>query len=94
MVALHDGDAVPHLVERGHRSLARVSGPGPAPHRLEAASAVVPLTPVRRPASATGRQACRLLIEDMAHGIRHTHRHVVPRPEPVVRRATVAAPTP
>ncbi|MFH8559988.1 hypothetical protein [Streptomyces sp. NPDC017988] len=28
--------AVQHLVERGHRSLARVSGPDPVPHLLEA----------------------------------------------------------
>ena len=57
-----------------------------------AASAVVPLTSVRRPASAMGRQAGRLLIEDTDHGIRHTHRHVVLQPELVVRRSTLAAP--
>lgn len=57
-----------------------------------AASAVVPLTSVRRPASAMGRQAGRLLIEDTAHGVRHTHRHGVLQPELVVRRSTLAAP--
>ncbi|MFH8559987.1 hypothetical protein [Streptomyces sp. NPDC017988] len=55
-------------------------------------SAVVPLTPVRRPGSTTGRRAGRPLIEDMAHGIRHTHRPVVLRPELVVRRSTMVAP--
>ncbi|MFE2048618.1 LacI family DNA-binding transcriptional regulator [Streptomyces sp. NPDC059459] len=58
-----------------------------------AASAVVPLTSVRRPASVMGRQAGRLLIEDTAHGIGHTHRRVVLQPELVVRRSTLAAPS-
>ncbi|WP_405887790.1 LacI family DNA-binding transcriptional regulator [Streptomyces longwoodensis] len=57
-----------------------------------AASAVVPLTSVRRPASAMGRQAGRLLIEDTDRGTGHTHRHVVLQPELVVRRSTMAAP--
>lgn len=57
-----------------------------------AASAVVPLTSVRRPASAMGRQAGRLLIEETAHGTGHTHHHVVLQPELVVRRSTMACP--
>ncbi|MGW2169619.1 LacI family DNA-binding transcriptional regulator [Streptomyces sp. NPDC001705] len=57
-----------------------------------AASAVVPLTSVRRPAAAMGRQAGRLLIEDTARGTGHTHSHVVLQPELVVRRSTMAAP--
>lgn len=60
-----------------------------------AASAVVPLTSVRRPATTMGRQAGRLLIEDTApHGSAHEHVHVVLRPELVVRRSTMAAPAP
>ncbi|MFI1722236.1 LacI family DNA-binding transcriptional regulator [Streptomyces sp. NPDC020489] len=57
-----------------------------------AASAVVPLTSVRRPASAMGRRAGRLLVEDTAQGTRHTHSHVVLQPELVVRRSTMAVP--
>ncbi|MFH9861349.1 LacI family DNA-binding transcriptional regulator [Streptomyces sp. NPDC017202] len=58
-----------------------------------AASAVVPLTSVRRPAVATGWQAGRLLIEDTApRGTGHEHAHVVLPPELVVRRSTMAAP--
>ncbi|MFE9628391.1 substrate-binding domain-containing protein [Streptomyces sp. NPDC006527] len=57
-----------------------------------AASAVVPLTSVRRPAVAMGRQAGRLLIEDTAPGAAHEHAHVVLRPEFVVRRSTMEAP--
>ncbi|CAM5692300.1 LacI family transcriptional regulator OS=Streptomyces glaucescens OX=1907 GN=SGLAU_29800 PE=4 SV=1 [Streptomyces glaucescens] len=56
-----------------------------------AASAVVPLTSVRRPAVAMGRQAGRLLIEDTASEP-HEHAHVVLQPELVVRRSTMAAP--
>ncbi|MGC2998111.1 LacI family DNA-binding transcriptional regulator [Streptomyces sp. G35A] len=57
-----------------------------------AASAVVPLTSVRRPASAMGLRAGRLLIEDTARGIAHEHAHVVLQPELVVRQSTLAAP--
>ncbi|MFI8191794.1 LacI family DNA-binding transcriptional regulator [Streptomyces sp. NPDC085946] len=57
-----------------------------------AASAVVPLTSVRRPAAAAGRQAGRLLLADTAPGAGHEHAHVVLRPELVVRRSTMAAP--
>ncbi|MEU9590954.1 LacI family DNA-binding transcriptional regulator [Streptomyces sp. NPDC048193] len=57
-----------------------------------AASAVVPLTSVRRPAIAMGRQAGRLLIEDTASGCLHEHAHVILQPELVVRRSTMAVP--
>ncbi|MGY0071318.1 LacI family DNA-binding transcriptional regulator [Streptomyces sp. QTS137] len=57
-----------------------------------AASAVVPLTSVRRPAVAMGRQAGRLLVEDTARGGVHEHAHVVLQPELVVRRSTMGPP--
>ncbi|MFG2926406.1 LacI family DNA-binding transcriptional regulator [Streptomyces sp. NPDC048305] len=57
-----------------------------------AASAVVPLTSVRRPAVAMGRRAGRLLIEDTADGTTHEHTQVLLQPELVVRRSTMAAP--
>lgn len=57
-----------------------------------AASAVVPLTSVRRPAVAMGRRAGRLLVEDTADGLAHEHAHIVLQPELVVRRSTMAAP--
>ncbi|WP_454321143.1 LacI family DNA-binding transcriptional regulator [Streptomyces phaeoluteigriseus] len=57
-----------------------------------AASAVVPLTSVRRPAVDMGRQAGRMLIEDTASGVHHEHAHVVLQPELVVRRSTMAVP--
>ncbi|MER6119707.1 LacI family DNA-binding transcriptional regulator [Streptomyces sp. NPDC001743] len=57
-----------------------------------AASAVVPLTTVRRPVVAMGREAGRLLIEDTTHDAGHGHVHVVLQPELVVRRSTLAAP--
>ncbi|MEU6540700.1 LacI family DNA-binding transcriptional regulator [Streptomyces sp. NPDC047000] len=56
-----------------------------------AGSAVVPLTSVRRPAVAMGRQAGRMLIEDTAAGGCHAHTHVVLQPELVVRRSTLRA---
>ncbi|GAA4811051.1 hypothetical protein GCM10023220_47410 [Streptomyces ziwulingensis] len=57
-----------------------------------AASAVVPLTSVRRPAVAMGREAGRLLIEDTASGCPHEHAHIALQPELVVRRSTMAVP--
>ncbi|OIJ68424.1 hypothetical protein WN71_008370 [Streptomyces mangrovisoli] len=57
-----------------------------------AASAVVPLTSVRRPAVALGHQAGRLLIEDTASDTVHEHDHVVLQPELVVRRSTMRSP--
>ncbi|MEZ3179503.1 LacI family transcriptional regulator [Streptomyces pimonensis] len=57
-----------------------------------AASAVVPLTSVRRPAAAMGRQAGRLLVEDTGRGVVHGHAHVVLQPELVVRRSSMGTP--
>ncbi|MFF9488246.1 LacI family DNA-binding transcriptional regulator [Streptomyces sp. NPDC014676] len=57
-----------------------------------AASAVVPLTSVRRPAAAMGRQAGRLLVEDTGRGAVHEHVHVVLQPELVVRRSSMGTP--
>ncbi|MEH0401937.1 LacI family DNA-binding transcriptional regulator [[Kitasatospora] papulosa] len=57
-----------------------------------AASAVVPLTSVRRPAVAMGRHAGRLLVEETTRGSGHEHAHVVLQPELVVRRSTLAVP--
>ncbi|MER7485837.1 LacI family DNA-binding transcriptional regulator [Streptomyces sp. NPDC126497] len=57
-----------------------------------AASAVVPLTSVRRPAAAMGRQAGRLLVEDTGRGTVHEHVHVVLQPELVVRRSSMGTP--
>ncbi|WP_329582204.1 MULTISPECIES: LacI family DNA-binding transcriptional regulator [unclassified Streptomyces] len=56
-----------------------------------AASAVVPLTSVRRPAAATGVRAGRLLIEET--GTRHEHQHVVIQPELFVRHSSRARAT-
>ncbi|MFE0449706.1 LacI family DNA-binding transcriptional regulator [Streptomyces sp. NPDC058914] len=87
--------AVRHLIERGHRSIAHVSGPDRLQRvrdrRRGALAAVVPLTSVRRPAVATGRRAGRLLIEDTVRGAAHEHAHVVLRPELLVRRSTMGA---
>ncbi|MGW0912484.1 LacI family DNA-binding transcriptional regulator [Streptomyces sp. NPDC002784] len=58
-----------------------------------AASAVVPLTSVRRPAVALGREAGRLLLQDTAEGSGHEHAHVVLQPELVVRRSTMRTTT-
>ncbi|GGY09914.1 LacI family transcriptional regulator [Streptomyces minutiscleroticus] len=57
-----------------------------------AASAVVPLTSIRRPALAMGQQAGRLLVEDTSVGLLHEHTHVVLLPELVARRSTTAVP--
>lgn len=57
-----------------------------------AASAVVPLTSVRRPALTLGREAGRLLLEDTAEAATHEHTHVVLQPELVVRRSTMRTP--
>jgi LacI family transcriptional regulator len=54
-----------------------------------AASAVAPLTSVRRPAVALGRHAGRLLIENTARDVSHEHTRVVLQPELVVRRSTM-----
>ncbi|MEW2093856.1 LacI family DNA-binding transcriptional regulator [Streptomyces sp. NPDC006682] len=54
-----------------------------------AASAVVPLTTVPRPAVAMGRHAGRLLIEHTGLDAGHEHAHVILQPELVVRRSTL-----
>ncbi|MET8976375.1 LacI family DNA-binding transcriptional regulator [Streptomyces sp. NPDC004539] len=53
-----------------------------------AGSAVVPLTTVARPAAAMGLHAGRLLVEDTCGGGPREPRHVVLRPELVVREST------
>jgi LacI family transcriptional regulator len=54
-----------------------------------AASAVAPLTSVRRPAVALGRHAGRLLSENTARDVSYEHTRVVLQPELVVRRSTM-----
>ncbi|MFE9860716.1 substrate-binding domain-containing protein [Streptomyces sp. NPDC005780] len=56
-----------------------------------AASAVVPLTSVRRPAVSAGRQAGRPLVRVTTRGAAHEHAHFVMLPEPAVRRSAMAA---
>ncbi|MER6347321.1 LacI family DNA-binding transcriptional regulator [Streptomyces sp. NPDC001595] len=60
-----------------------------------AASAVVPLTSVRRPARAMGRTAGQLLIEETVAGASqaHEHAHVLLQPELIVRRSTTGTAT-
>lgn len=53
------------------------------------ADAVVPITSVRQPSAEMGRQAVRLLEEEIVHGSEHVHRSVVLKPELVVRDSTV-----
>ena len=50
-----------------------------------AAAAAVPLSSVRQPREQLGRTAAELLLEEVDHGERHEHRHVVFQPELVVR---------
>lgn len=57
-----------------------------------AASAIVPLTSLRRPATTMGLRAGRLLIEETAHSTIHEHTHVVLEPALVVRRSSSSAP--
>ncbi|MCC2592565.1 LacI family transcriptional regulator [Tessaracoccus sp. OS52] len=52
-------------------------------------SAVVPITSVRQPAEALGREAVTLLESEIVEGGAHEHRAVVHRPELVVRDSTV-----
>ncbi|MGP2440396.1 LacI family DNA-binding transcriptional regulator [Streptomyces sp. JW3] len=54
-----------------------------------AATSVVPLTSVRRPARAMGREAGRLLIEETTNGVPHEHTHIALQPELIVRQSTV-----
>ncbi|MFJ9566397.1 LacI family DNA-binding transcriptional regulator [Streptomyces fuscichromogenes] len=55
-----------------------------------AASAVTPLTSVRRPAAPMGHRAGQLLVADTASGAALQPSHVVLQPELVVRRSTAA----
>lgn len=52
------------------------------------ASAVVPITSVRQPAEAMGREAVELLEAEIDDGPDHQHRSVVHRPELIVRAST------
>ncbi|MFJ3673302.1 LacI family DNA-binding transcriptional regulator [Streptomyces sp. NPDC090106] len=54
-----------------------------------AASAVVPLTSVRRPAADMGSHCGRMLITDTTPGLAHEHSHLMLRPELVVRRSSL-----
>ena len=57
-----------------------------------AAAAAVPLTSVRQPATAMGRAAAELLIEETSDGAGgHRHRRVVFQPELVVRDSSLSA---
>lgn len=53
-----------------------------------AAAAAVPLSSVRQPREQLGRTATELLIEEVRDGSWHRHRHVVFRPELVVRESS------
>lgn len=56
-----------------------------------ASAAAVPLTSVRQPATAMGRLAAEMLLEETDGHSAHEHRQVVLQPELVVRRSTLAA---
>ena len=57
-----------------------------------AAAAAVPLTSVRQPATAMGRAAAELLIEETGEDVQdHRHRRIVLQPELVVRDSSLAA---
>jgi LacI family transcriptional regulator len=53
-----------------------------------AASAAIPLTSVRQPREQLGRTAAELLLDEVASGERHRHRHVVFDPELVIRASS------
>jgi DNA-binding LacI/PurR family transcriptional regulator len=53
-----------------------------------AAAAAVPLSSVRQPREQLGRTAAQLLLEEVAEPDDHQHRHVVFKPELVVRRSS------
>ncbi|GAB4051470.1 LacI family DNA-binding transcriptional regulator [Catellatospora paridis] len=53
-----------------------------------AAAAAVPLSSVRQPREQLGRAAAQLLLEEVNEPDTHQHRHVVFRPELVVRRSS------
>lgn len=56
-----------------------------------AAAAAVPLSSVRQPREQLGRAATQLLLEEANDPHRHQHRHVVFRPELVVRESSIRA---
>lgn len=53
-----------------------------------AAAAAVPLSSVRQPREQLGRTAAQLLLDEVAKGTQHQHRHVVFQPELVVRQSS------
>jgi LacI family transcriptional regulator len=53
-----------------------------------AAAATVPLSSVRQPREQLGRAAVELLLDEVEHKGRHTHRQVVFQPELVVRESS------
>ena len=59
-----------------------------------AAAAAVPLSSVRQPREQLGRAAAELLLEEANDPGHHEHRHVVFKPELVVRESTVRSRVP
>jgi LacI family transcriptional regulator len=55
-----------------------------------AAAAAVPLSSIRQPREQLGQAATQLLLEEVNEPDRHEHRHVVFRPELVVRESSAA----
>jgi DNA-binding LacI/PurR family transcriptional regulator len=55
-----------------------------------AAAAAVPLSSVRQPREQLGRTAIELLLEEVHDGVGHQHRHVVFKPELVIRSSSAA----
>ncbi|HYN96271.1 MAG TPA: LacI family DNA-binding transcriptional regulator [Pilimelia sp.] len=53
-----------------------------------AAAAAVPVSSVRQPREQLGRTAAQLLLEEIHEGDRHEHRHVMFKPELVVRQSS------
>ncbi|MEO6713758.1 MAG: LacI family DNA-binding transcriptional regulator [Mycobacteriales bacterium] len=53
-----------------------------------AEAAAIPLTSVRQPREQLGRTATELLLDEVASGERHKHRHIVFEPELVVRASS------
>ncbi|MDI1463517.1 LacI family DNA-binding transcriptional regulator [Catellatospora sp. KI3] len=58
-----------------------------------AAAAAVPLSSIRQPREQLGRAATQLLLEEVNEPDKHQHRHVVFRPELVVRQSSEPVPT-
>jgi DNA-binding LacI/PurR family transcriptional regulator len=59
-----------------------------------AGAAAVPLSSIRQPREQLGRTAAELLLEEANDPGRHEHRHVVFKPELVVRESTVRSRVP